>query len=582
MLKIKEIISKHPDISAYLLLAVLCWIFLIWGINFYPLLDVDETRYAIMSRDMAYSNDWNTLVLNSVPFLEKPPFYFWLVGFSIKLFGNFSNMAVRIPIAFLSTFFIFATYAFGKKVISRKFGLFSSITLLTSVFFLIFAHVAILDIILTIWIACSLYCAYLSHIVTDKYKKYCWWGFWTFAGMGFLAKGILAIAIPFVIMFLYCFLTKTLKDMFKPLHFLVGFLVFLLIILPWHIAMYRDFDKMFIHEYFIKHHFARLINSNEIGRKHSLFYFIPVFLIAFLPWTIIFLSAVYNQCKELYSRFKHSTGNIYNKILCACYPKNENEKMLLFSLIYFVVVFGVMSISSTKLPSYILPAIPPAAFITGYFWCKSYEDDKYKKIISVSTNILAAIFILAGLFTAIGFIFFPSKVIEILNPFKYPVLLGCCFVGMLMIIKLKSKHLVSIFSGYVITMFFVITFAVTNLFTILYSGGEDELILYSNYANTINTRLVTFDFAVKPSTKIYYNDYVDYITDRDFKKLESIVSNKNVPVFVIVKNKEVKNGNYAKELAKYLYPVRVGKKYSLMFNIKMPNKTKLYPILDIK
>ena len=83
----------------------------------------------------------NVLLLNSVPFLEKPPFYFWIVGASIKLFGKFNEFAVRFPIALMATFLIFYTYFFGRKVLSRKFGLISAIVLLTSVFFLIIPKV---------------------------------------------------------------------------------------------------------------------------------------------------------------------------------------------------------------------------------------------------------------------------------------------------------------------------------------------------------------------------------------------------------------------------------------------------------
>ena len=209
MVKIREMMGKHPDMFSLLLLSLLCGVFLFWGLDFYPLLDVDETRYAIMSRDLANSKDWNLLLLNSIPFLEKPPFYFWVVGASIKLFGSFSEFAVRFPIALMSSFLIFYTYFFGKKVLSRRFGLLSSVVLLTSVFFLMLSHVAILDMVLTVWLTSALYSAFLSFVVKEHHKKYCWWGFWTFAGLGFLAKGILAIAIPAVILLIYGFITKT-------------------------------------------------------------------------------------------------------------------------------------------------------------------------------------------------------------------------------------------------------------------------------------------------------------------------------------------------------------------------------------
>lgn len=572
MFKIKELVDKHPEFCSILLLTLLCGVFLFWGLDFYPLLDVDETRYAIMSRDLANSNDWNLLLLNSIPFLEKPPFYFWVVGASIKLFGSFSEFAVRFPIALMATFLVFFTYFFGKKVVSRKFGLYSAIVLLTSVFFLILSHVAILDMILTVWLASSLYCAFLSFTSEEKYKKYCWWGFWTFAGLGFLAKGILAIAIPVVVLLIYGAITKTLKEMFKPINFLVGLAIFLLIIMPWHLVMFRDFGWTFIHEYFIKHHFARLLTSEELGRKHGFFYFIPVFIVAFMPWTFIFFASICDGCKTLVKRYKEFEGNVLGKLYATVQADTLEQKLILFVSIFFVVVFGVMSVSSTKLPTYILPALPAAALLTGYFWSVSDNKNDHKKAITISTYIVAMIFIISSLVASVAYSFLPQGIIELVSPSKYSVLIGCAFVGIYLMIKLKSEQTLSVFSGYVVTMFFVITFAVTNLFGLIYAGGENELVLYSNYASTTNTRLVTFDFAVKPSTKINYGDFVYFITDEDFNRLNSLVSNKSVPTYVIVKNKNAVN--YKDKLAKYLYLVQGGKKYSLYLNKQIPEKSK--------
>jgi hypothetical protein len=112
------------------------------------------------------------------------------------------------------------------------------------------------------------------------------------------------------------------------------------------------------------------------------------------------------------------------------------------------------------------------------------------------------------------------------------------------------------------------------LFGLIYAGGENELVLYSNYASTTNTRLVTFDFAVKPSTKINYGDFVYFITRDNFDELYSLVSNNTTPTYVIVKNKNVKKGNYQDKLDKYLYLVKEGKRYSLYLNKNIPEKSK--------
>ncbi len=572
MNKINQFKEAHPELCAILLLTVLCGIFLFLGLNFYPLLDVDETRYAIMSRDLLQSGNWNLLQLNSIPFFEKPPLYFWMVAFSIKVFGKFNEFAVRFPIALISTFLIFFTYAFGKKVLSRKFGLLSAIILLTSVFFLMLSHVAILDMVLTVFLASALYCAFLAGKVQPSYKKYCWWGFWTFSGLGFLAKGILAIAIPLVVIFAYGLITRKLNEFFKPANFIVGLLIFLFISLPWHLIMFKDYGWPFVHEYFVKHHFARLLTSENLGRKHGLFYFIPVFIVAFMPWTFIFIAALIKEFKKLYAKFKTLEGKFYQRFYQIITPNNSEQELLLYLSLFFIVVFGVMSISSTKLPTYILPALPATALLTGFFWCKTKDENE--QIITISTYLIAIIFIFAALFASIAFIFLPSEIIELVSSFKYSVLIGCALVGMYLLIKLQTKETLSIFSGYVVLMLFVITFAVTNLFSLIYAGGENELVLFSNYANAHNSRLVTFDFAVKPSTKINFGSYVYFITDDDFVKLYEIINNSSDPTYVIVKNKQVQRYNYQYRLDRYLYLIEKGKTYSLYINKDIPEKSK--------
>src|SRR5574344_2130924 len=221
-----EFISKHPELFCLSLLAVLCGVFLFVGLNYYPLLDVDETRYAIMSRDMVHTANWNNLMLNYAPFLEKPPLYFWLVAASIKFFGCFNAIAVRLPIAGLATFITFFTYFVGKKTISRKYGMYSALILLSSVFFLVLSHIAIIDMVLTVLVTSAIYCGYLANFVKDRTKKFCWWYFYLFIGLGFLAKGLLAIALPIIVIFFYYLLSKNLKEMFKPVNILPGAIIF--------------------------------------------------------------------------------------------------------------------------------------------------------------------------------------------------------------------------------------------------------------------------------------------------------------------------------------------------------------------
>ncbi len=564
-----KIINAHPEIFCLSLLAIACVIFLFVGLNFYPLMDVDETRYAVMARDLIHSLDWNSLKLNAVPFLEKPPLYFWIVGLSIKIFGEFSTLAVRLPIALLSAFIVFFTYYIGKRIISRKFGIISALILLSSVFFLLLSHVAIIDMVLTVFMTSAIYFAFLTHFCEDKNKKIYWWLFYTFVGLGFLAKGILALAIPITIIFIYNLITKTAKDIFKPVNILPGIIIFLLIAMPWHLAMYKEYGYQFIKEYFLLHHFGRLMGAESLGRERPFLYFVPVFLLGFLPWTFSFIAFLIDGCKKLAEKFKATKGKIKEKILALLEVTTNEQKLILFTSIYFLVIFLVFSISSTKLPTYILPLFPAAALLTGYYWWISDEKNEHKNAISIATQTFATIFILAAMGASIAYYFLPSDLQYAMEPFKQITIVAFYLLSILMVLRLNTKRALSIFSAYILTMIFIVSLSVSQIFNFVYATGENELVEYSLISIRPNngSQLIPFDFAVKPSVMIEYQDKVNFVTNPDFKELDRLLEYKGGPTFVIVKNKNFRDDKlYLKEIEKRLELIKAGDKYSLYVN----------------
>jgi len=561
--KLLGFINKRPELFCLSLLAIMCLFFLFLGLDFYPLIDVDETRYAVMARDLLHSMSWNNLMLNSQPFLEKPPLYFWLVASSIKLFGSFTALIVRLPIAILASFLTFFTYFLGKKVVSRKYGVISALVLLTSVFFLMLSHVAIIDMVLTVFMTSAIYCGFLTHFCEEKYKKYFWWYLYLFVGLGFLAKGILAIVIPAIIVFAYNLATNRVKEIFKPVNMIPGLVIFLAIAIPWHWMMYVEYGNRFIKEYFLIHHFARFIDSEYIGRQEPFLYFVPVFFVGFMPWSFTFIAFLIDGCKKLTAKYKAAQGNVKNKIVAIFDAQTNEQKLILFASIYFVLTFLIFSVSSTKLPTYILPSIPAAALLTGYLWWSADERFEHEQAISISTQILAGLFIVSATAAVFVFLALPADFQLKIATFKSALIDGTILAGILLLLRLKTKRALSIFFGYILTMMFVIAIIVSNIFNLIYKGGENELVQYSAYANTGTSQLVTFDFAVKPSTMIKYEKPVEFITDPDFKRLDEVTKFPLGPTFVIVKNKNMKDEIYAKKVNDRLELLHTGDRYAL-------------------
>lgn len=484
MEKIKSFVKNRPEVACLILLAIFCYLFLFLGLNSYPLVDVDETRYAVMSRSLIGSGDWSILLLNGIPFTEKPPLYFWLTALSIKYLG-FNEFAVRFPTAMLATLITFFTYFVGKNIVSHKFGMYSALILMSNVFFLMLSHVAILDMTFTVFLTASIYCGMLTSFCKEEHKKYFWLAFYTAMGLAFLAKGLLAFVIPVAIIGLYRLITKSVKEIFKPVNFIPGFIVFFMIILPWHIHMYHVYGYQFIYDYFILHHFERLVNAQELGKTRPFLYFVPVFLVGFLPWSIGFMIFIIKKIRNIWKKISsHKLGNLL---------ETKEQKIVLFASIYFVIIFLLFSVASGKLPTYILPAFPPAAMLTALFLTRKSHD----------------------------------------------------FFNATLIVALVANFV-----------------TVGIVFDLIYKGGMDELVEYSEIAQENNAKLVTFDMPIKPSILINYKNRVDFITGRDFEELDKQLDFDS-DCFVIMKNKNMKNDAYKNELMKDLIKIKEGDKYTI-------------------
>ena len=249
-------------------------------------MDVDESRYVLMAKDMFNTKDFFTLYLNNEYFFEKPPLYFWGECLSFAIFGKINEFTARFHVALYGTLCCYVIYFIGKKVVSRLYGVIASLILATSLEFLILAKFAILDIVVSTCIGFSLCFGLIVYFCRENHKKYYWWLFYAFSALAVMAKGIPGYVVPFGSMYFVAIVAKKFKELFKPIYFIPGTLIFLLIVLPWHIAMFKTYNPLFWDEYIVKHHLARFAGGEIIHRDEPFYFYIVTLLWGFFPWVI--------------------------------------------------------------------------------------------------------------------------------------------------------------------------------------------------------------------------------------------------------------------------------------------------------
>ncbi|MCM1339815.1 MAG: glycosyltransferase family 39 protein [Muribaculaceae bacterium] len=557
---IKIFCNKHTEGLTIFGLAVVFYFIFFHGIGTYSLMDVDETRYVAMSRDMFLSKDFLTLYLNGEYFFEKPPLYFWQECLSFFIFGGKINeFTARFPVALLGFMFSFIVYFTSRKRINRRFGVFSSLILATSLEFIMLSKYAILDIVLTFYIGLALVCYFQVYFCREQSKKFYWWAFYIFSGLAVMAKGIPGFIIPFGTVFFTSIMAKRFKEIFKPIFIIPGVILFSLIVLPWHILMLKLHNPLFFNEYIMKHHIHRFFNvsNDDIGRKQPFYYYFLVVLWGLIPWVFSMIAVFVEKLKNLEKQ--HYFEKIRNFDF---YSLDNVHKQLALCWVCVIFIMLFFSASSTKLVTYILPIYYPLSLILGLMW-KDYADKKlHEKSINLSVKVFGwfcVVFGVAAMFTPY---FLPMQLEDDIAEMRWFALICVLIFGIGTLLLVRYKKYLGVFVFYVLFMTVVSAFITEELYEVDYRFGQQELVHYARYAKQNDLTISTFGLTHKYSLLFYNDERVDYNEDMDQNK--NIVSDikkdlKRENNVVIIRNKDM---NYLKNVNYQI--IEKGRRYSMI------------------
>ena len=74
-------------VSEYLILFVVLFFSFYYGMSTYAIENINEGLYAEIPREMLQIGNYIIPKLNFIPYIEKPPLFYWLVAISYKIFG---------------------------------------------------------------------------------------------------------------------------------------------------------------------------------------------------------------------------------------------------------------------------------------------------------------------------------------------------------------------------------------------------------------------------------------------------------------------------------------------------------------
>ena len=294
---------------------------------------------------MLERRDWVTPVLYGQPWLEKPPLYYWCAMLAYKATGGVSDWAARLPSAVLCTLMIFFIYIWARHF--RK-GIELDAALITAASAIVigFGRGASTDMPLTATFTIAMLCWYGWYQSQNR----AWLvGFYLFVGLATLAKGPVALFLAAVIIGSFSFLRRDWRLVWRTL-WLPGIALYALVVLPWFIAVERanpEFFRVFI----LEHNLARY--TTDIYRhKQPFWYYLPVVFVGLIPWIVFVMAALVDAIRD----WRYSVSQ----------PPGEDDLRTYLGL-WFILPIAFFSLSQSKLPGYILPAIPASTILLADF-----------------------------------------------------------------------------------------------------------------------------------------------------------------------------------------------------------------------
>lgn len=340
---------------AWLLLLAATFVVYLYGLGRAPFLGPDEPRYAQVAREMFERRDLVTPTLAGHTWFEKPALLYWGMIAGFRVFGV-SEFAARLVAACAGLFTVLFVGWIAARAErghvdtvddgARSFGLISTAVTASSAGLMVFARGASFDILVTMTITATL-AFFFTAESEEKSRKRFWLlvGCYAGAGAALLAKGLIGIVIPGGVIALYYVFRRRPPKLLR-LGILWGPLVTIGVAATWYAPVIAQHGWTFVDEFFVQHHFARYV-SNKYHHPQPPYFYLPILLLLALPWTM-FLVAALARARRWEWR-----------------GESAMDRLRLFSLAWLVVPVAFFSLSGSKLPGYILPALPGAALLAS-------------------------------------------------------------------------------------------------------------------------------------------------------------------------------------------------------------------------
>lgn len=350
--------SWRPVALAVLALIGLCALAYWNQLGTLGLMDKTEGLFVEVPRQMLERGDWVTPRWNGDTFFDYPVWGYWMVALSFRVFG-ISEWAARLPVALAASATVLALFAVvlllapAAEPQQRSLGraTLCATVLALSPGWLGWGRSSVTDMFLSSAITLALLGFALAHLAVDQplLRRLGTVAMPLFAGVAVLAKGPVGVLLPGLVIALFLLLKGRGVGLLAALPWWPMLALFLGVTVPWYAAATAANGGTFLGRFL---GFSNLERFTSVIYDHPgpPWYYLPWLLLLLLPWSLYLPAAI--------SRLRFWRWSSWT-------PEPSSDDLSRLALLWLVVIVAFFSAAATKLPGYILPALPGGALLVG-------------------------------------------------------------------------------------------------------------------------------------------------------------------------------------------------------------------------
>lgn len=317
-----------------------------------PLIDRDEPRFAEASREMLERGDFIVPFCDNLPRYDKPPLIYWLQDGAYELLGE-NGLAARLPSGLCGALATVIVAVWGAQLYDSRRGWRAAIIFGLSAQVLVHAHAAVADMAMIAASTASAWAGW-NWLITGGQRRGWWLAFWVLLAIGFLAKG----PIAWVPIGMTAWTARRMPRRPGLAQWILGLLLTVALVGIWGIPALARTHGQYAAIGLGRHVVMRSVgplqgHGAKTWRAYALtlpFYFVTIWP-SFFPWSLWLPAATLRLWRQRDQWRPEDTYLVTGTVL----------------------MFGIFTLSWTKLPHYTLPAFPFMALLMAARWQPQWE-----------------------------------------------------------------------------------------------------------------------------------------------------------------------------------------------------------------